>query len=282
MSVEAVARKDFRDAVRSRWLLALTALFVVIATAFMLIGAQFLSSTDAQQFSTSSILGFMNGGFTTWLVPLIALVVAYSAVVGERESGSLKLLLSLPHSRADVVAGKVIGRTAAVGVPLFVGFLLPALVAALGPLQFAPLDYLGYLLLMVVLAAVYVAIAVGCSAATGSSTVAVAAAVGVYFLFTVVFGGINSALPLLLGLNGGPSWLPLTVGELQTLLQVLNPTGAFKIVSREFLSGTLFAPPSAGRQRFQQTTEVAAILMLGVWTVGPPLAGLARFERTDL
>ncbi|MEZ3144603.1 ABC transporter permease [Halobaculum sp. MBLA0143] len=282
MSVEAVARKDFRDAVRSRWLLGLAAVFVVIATGFMLIGAQFLSSSEAQTFSTSAILGFMNGGFTTLLVPLIALVVAYGAVVGERESGSLKLLLSLPHSRADVVAGKVIGRTAAVGVPLFVGFLVPALVAAVGPLQFAPLDYVGYLLLMVVLAAVYVSIAVGFSAATGSSTVAVAAAVGVYFLFTVVLGGINNALPFVLGLNGGPAWLPLTVSELQTLMQVLNPTGAFKIVSREFLSGTLFAPPSAGGQAFQQATELSAVLMLAVWLVVPPIAGLARFERTDL
>jgi ABC-2 type transport system permease protein len=281
VSVEAIARKDFRDAVRSRWLLGLAVLFVVIATAFMLIGARFLSASDAQTFSTSAILGFMNGGFTTGLVPLIALVVAHRAIVGERESGSLKLLLSLPHSRVDVVAGKVAGRTAAVGVPLFLGFLVPALVAALGPLQFAPLDYLGYLVLMVVLAAVYVAIAVGCSAVTSSGTVAVAAAVGVYFLFTVVLGGINNALPLVLGLGGGPSWLPLTVGELQTLLQVLNPTGAFKIVSREFLAGTLFAPPSV-EQRFQQATEAAAVVMLGVWLVAPPLAGLTRFERADL
>lgn len=281
MSVEAIARKDFRDAVRSRWLLGLAVLFVLITTALMLIGTQFLSGSEAQTFSTSAILGFMNGGFTTGLVPLIALVVAHRAVVGERESGSLKLLLSLPHSRVDVVAGKVAGRTAAVGVPLFLGFLVPALVAALGPLQFAPLDYLGYLVLMVVLAAVYVAIAVGCSAATSSGTVAVAAAVGVYFLFTVVLGGINSALPLVIGVGGGPSWLPLTVGELQTLLQVLNPTGAFKIVSREFLAGTLFAPPSV-EQRFQQATEAAAVVMLGVWLVAPPLAGLARFERADL
>jgi ABC-2 type transport system permease protein len=283
VSVDVIAKKEFEDAVRSRWLLALAGLFVLTATAFMLIGAQFLGSGEGNTFTSSVVLQFMNGGFTTGLVPLIALVIAYSAVVGERQSGSLKLLLSLPHSRADVVAGKVIGRTAAVAVPLFFGFLLPALIAAVGPLQFALLEYVGYLLLMILLAAMYVAIAVGFSASTASGTVAVAGAVGVYFFFTIVLGGITGAIPFVFGLGGAPDWLPITVGELQLVLRLLNPSGAFKIVSGEFLRGTLFATATAAsEQRYVFSTEISALVMQAAWVLLPPLLGLLRFENTDL
>lgn len=282
MTVEVIAKKDFEDAVRSWWLLGLTALFVAFAAAIMAIGAEFLAN-EGNTFTSDAVLGFINGGFTTWFVPLIALVVAYNAVVGERESGSLKLLLSLPHSRADVVAGKVIGRSAAVGFPLFVGFLVPALIAAIGPLALSPLTYVGYLLLMVVLATVYVAIAVGFSAAVGSGKLAVGGAIGVYFVFTVVFGGIRSALPFVLGIGGGPDWLPIPVGDLQLLMQLLNPSGAFKIVSSEFLAGNLFAQSvESGQQAFQLSTELAAVVMLAAWILLPPLLGLLRFESADL
>jgi ABC-2 type transport system permease protein len=281
MSVEVIAKKDFEDAVRSRWLLGLAALFVLLAAAFMAVGAYFLRTGDGGTFSSSTVLNFMNGGFVTGLVPLIALVVSYSAIVGERESGSLKLLLSLPHSRADVVFGKVIGRTAAVAVPLFFGFLIPALIAAIGPLQFELVEYVAYLLLMIVLAAVFVAIAVGFSAAVGSNQLAVAGAVGIYFLFVFVIGGIRGAVGFLFALGGKPDWFPLAVSDFQLLLRLISPTGSFKIVSGEFLRGSLFVTGSEpGRQIL--STEVAAVAMLAAWILLPPLLGLLRFEKEDL
>lgn len=279
MSVEVIAKKDFEDAVRSRWLLGLATLFALFTSALMALGA-FVLASEGNTFSSSTVLSFMNGGIVTWFVPLIALVVAYGSIVGERESGSLKLLLSLPHSRADMVFGKVIGRTAAVGVPLFFGFLVPALVAALGPLEFALIEYVGYILLMIVLAAMFVSIAVGFSASTGSSPLAVAGAVGTYFLFNVVFAGAQGAIPFLFGLGGKPEWLPISVDDLTLLLRLVNPNGTFKLVASEFLGGTLLASGAeAGRQI---STEIAAITMIVAWILIPPLLGLIRFEQQDL
>jgi len=40
----------------------------------------------------------------------------YMAVVGERRSGSIKILLGLPPNRADVVFGKLLGRMGVVGL----------------------------------------------------------------------------------------------------------------------------------------------------------------------
>ncbi|QLG28404.1 ABC transporter permease [Halorarum halophilum] len=280
MSLEAVTRKDFEDAVRSRWLLALSAFFVLLVSGV----AYIVRPGGGGTFSSNAILGLVNGSLVTTLVPLIALVIAYGAVVGERESGSLKLLLSLPHSRAEVVFGKVLGRTGAMAVPIVIGFLLPALVLAVGPLQFDAGSYIGYTLLVVFLAAVFVAIAVGFSAAVPSQRLAVAGAVAVYFVFVPLWQILQLPLQFFL-LGGTPGWLPLTGNEVLRLVRLVNPTGSFKIVSGEYLAGTLLAAGEAGSDAAGQwatNMEIAAVAMLIAWLLVPPLLGLWRFEQADL
>ncbi|MFB6193990.1 MAG: ABC transporter permease, partial [Halobaculum sp.] len=236
MSVEVVARKDFEDAVRSRWLLGLSAVFVLLVSATV----WFLGRSG--EITTTGLVNFVfiKDAMVTTLIPLIALVIAYGAVVGERESGSLKLLLSLPHSRSDVVFGKVLGRTGAIAVPVAAGFLIPGLIGALGPLQFRPGTYLGFILLVVVLSAAFVGIAVGFSAAVASNRLAIAGAIGIYFLFVPLWGAIQLPLQLYLGVGGAPGWLPISGQELLRALRILNPTGSFKILANEFVNGTLF------------------------------------------
>lgn len=51
-------------------------------------------------------------------------MLGYRAIVGERESGSLKFLLGLPHTRRDVILGKLIGRVSTVTVAVLVGFAI--------------------------------------------------------------------------------------------------------------------------------------------------------------
>ncbi len=62
------------------------------------------------------------------LLSLIAVLFAYDAVAGEREQGTLKLVLGGEIARGDFVAGKMIGGLAAVLVP----FLLTVALAVAG------------------------------------------------------------------------------------------------------------------------------------------------------
>lgn len=284
MSLEAVARKDFQDAVRSRWLLGLTAFFILLVSAVVYL----MRPGPGQTIPTSALLGsiYIRDALVTTLIPLIALVVSYNAVVGERETGSLKLLLALPHSRADVVFGKVVGRAGAIAMPVSVGFLLPALVAAIGPLSLQVGTFLGYILLTLLLSSAFVAIAVGFSAAVSSNRFAIGGAVGLYFLFVPLWGAIQFPLRLYLGMGGGPSWLPISGSELLQLLRLINPTGSFKIVAGEWVGTTLFAAGQAGVEggagQYATNMEIAAFAMLAAWLLVPPLLGLWRFEGADL
>ncbi|MDZ7850465.1 MAG: ABC transporter permease subunit [Halodesulfurarchaeum sp.] len=68
--------------------------------------------------------------FAAMLVPIMALIAGYLAIAGERESGSLKILLGLPPSRGEVLAGKFLGRAAVVGIGVAAGFAISGVVTA--------------------------------------------------------------------------------------------------------------------------------------------------------
>lgn len=285
MTWQVVAHKDFQDAVRSRWLWALAGIFVALVSAVSLGAGYFL-----QDVGSSDILSVMNGLLVTTLVPLISLVVGYGAVAGERESGSLKLLLSLPHSRLDVVVGKVVGRSAVMAVAVTVGFLLPAVVLAiLVPLgqvaSFDAFEFVGFTAFVVVLAAVFVAIAVGISALARTQKQAIAGALGFYFLFVtfwVLFQTVGF-VGLIIISQGWPGWMPLSLQETQNVFRVVNPTGAFKILTTAFLNDALFAPQTADVRGVRpRNLQVSAVSMLLFWLLFPVLVGLWRFEETDL
>lgn len=59
---------------------------------------------------------------------LLAMLLVFDAVSGERESGVLRLLLSTPVRRADVILGKALGAAATLTLPLMLG-LAAALLA---------------------------------------------------------------------------------------------------------------------------------------------------------
>ncbi len=271
MSWQAVARKDFQDAVRSYWLIGLSVLFVLLVS----ITAYAMKAFLQQPLTSSQLLGLTSGIVVTTLIPLIALIISYGSVVGERETGSVKLLLSLPHSRADVVFGKVVGRSAAIAVPVIVGFILPGIVLLFIASKFNIGHYVGYTLLAAFLGVVFVAIAVGFSAATSSNRLAILGAIAVYFIFVPLWGAVKLPLGLYFAFNGQPSWLPVSGQQLIQFLNLINPTGAFKIVSNAFLAGKLFTGNNVSYQ-------VAAIVMLLGWLLLPPLLGLWKFQTDDL
>jgi len=272
MSWLVVARKDFEDSIRSRWLQGLTVLFVGLVSLFAAISLRL--PTGGQTLTTND---FLSGGFigllSGTLVPLIALVIAYSAVTGERESGSLKILLSLPHSRADVVFGKVAGRAAALSAAIGVGFIVPAVILAVGPLELDILTYIGYTLLVALLVSVFVAIAVGWSAAAPSQRIALGGAIGLYFVFVPFWDLIQ--LPLQIALTSLPEWVPVSATAISNGLLLSNPNAAFQFLTNELLQGQFLSGEMASLQ-------LAAVSMLLFWLLAAPLAGLLLFKRRDL
>ena len=93
-----IARKEFSDGLRNRWLLAITLLFAVLA-----VGIAWLGAAASGQLGFTSIpatIASLASLATFPQMPLIALLLAYDAIVGEEESGTLMLLLTYPSVTA--------------------------------------------------------------------------------------------------------------------------------------------------------------------------------------
>ncbi len=277
MSVTIVAKKEFRDAVRSRLLLVLIAVFALFT-----LGGAVLVSQVGELFGLgdeAGIIGVILALQTpaSVLVPLIALVVSYRSVAGERESGSAKYLLGLPHSRRDVLLGKVLGRTGVVSVAILVGFGvgIVGIVALIG--SFDPLAYLGFTLVTLLLGLVWVAIGVGCSSVTRSSTRAGILGFGLLLLFWILWDVIGLAL---LYATDGLDRMGESIPEWYALFSSLPPGSAYGLV------GSALLPTEAG---FEAAGEVSIFLspafgalVLLFWIVVPLGVGLLVFGRSDV
>lgn len=295
MSFRAVARKDFRDGIRSRVLWVLSALFIVVFSGPTVVRFFVRPPEGAQQDIVQVFVLVLMKEVTSVLVPLLAVVVAYAAITREVESGSLKLLLSLPHSREDVVYGKVLGRAGVLGAPIAVGFAVAALLLLGTGASLVWGKYLAFAVLTILLGVVFVGIAVGISAAVESTQRAIFGTVGVFLVTNFAWNWVvNEVADLLrdlfsLGTTGRY--------EVALLLKLLNPIQAYKTLvdslfiaqnaARQQMFGFLLFGDPAAREAFSGQlalpfTDPFVVLYFLLWGVVGVFVGAVRFQKRDL
>jgi ABC-2 type transport system permease protein len=280
MSTLAIARKDFRDAIQSWLLIGVTAVFVVFAagaTWFHLVISSIVGA-GPQATSSASFVRFLSN-LCVFFIPLIGLIVGYKSIVGERETGSLQLLLSFPHTRRDVVIGKLIGRTTIVAISAIIGFLFAVGVIVALSGSFSPVNYVVFVILSIVLGLVFVSIAVGFSAGTRSSTRALVGAVVIFVLFYPIIWTLipfilrfvlNEYTPLELDLTAQPEWM-------QFFIQ-FNPGTAYT----HALGAVIPNFSKAANNTPFYLSEAFGFVVLAFWIIVPLALGYYRFNTTDL
>ena len=276
MSASSVFRVDFRVARRSRILWGTTLAFVFLVATVLLTNST--SSPGARSTAMSTMVGA--GMF---VLPLVVMVVSYLSLAGERESGRIKYLLGLPHSRRDVLIGKFASRVAIVvasaGVALTIGAALLSLRFGSVPVE----AYLKYVLATVYFAVVYVGLIVGISAAAGSRTRAMTGSVGAYFLLNVawlipVVDPRNVAAFLvedLLGMSALPG--------LYDFVYHLSPMTAYAAIGNEIIPGITrggFVGQYDGLPFFLEGWFM--LVILAAWLIVPLVVGFGRFRNAEL
>jgi ABC-2 type transport system permease protein len=262
-----VARKDFADAVRSKMFWALSVIMILVAYIGMY--APRAIQDDPEVSDGITILGSV----IVFLIPIIALIVGYMAIVGERQSGSIRMLLSLPLRRSEVFFGKFVGRTIVLSVPIVLGFALavPFVFVLYG--EFPAVDYLEFVTRALLIGVVYVAIAVGVSGSVDTRGKALAGVVGIYFTFeqfwTLIPMGVYYALNRELPDFGDiPTWYDF-------VLQI-NPT----VAVAETVEGLYALSISADRPLLLQ--EWVTGLLVVLWIAGPLALGYLRFKGANV
>lgn len=272
MSWQAIARKDFLDSIRSRTLWGLLVLFVGLLGLIAYV-AQLTGDTELVQF-----VDFTAEGFALF-VPLVAVVLGYKSIVDERESGTIALMLSFPHTRLDMVVGKFVGRSLVLAIPVVIGLLVASGLIVFLYDSLPLLRYLTFALLSVALGLAFLAVAIALSMSTTSSRRVTAGAFGAYILLAVLWRDLVDAIVLILWRFDGtvlaapPDWV--------LFVQLASPVELFyRLVTALFDSdvGAIYTVPDAP---WFVDAWVAVVLLFG-WVVISLGLGYLRFSRVDL
>ncbi|WP_418286266.1 ABC transporter permease subunit [Halorubrum sp. DTA46] len=286
MTWAVVAKKDFRDAVQSRALWALVSVFVLLSVLSSYAYVEVPQLFGEPGGATFGGLVFFTVGLTSLFVPLAAIVVCYKSLAGERELGSIKLLLSLPTNRLHVYAGKTVGRATVLALGLVVGLLVGLGFGAvlLGTVSVVPIVL--FLVATLGFAAAYASIMVGLSATTGSTTRATTLALGFFVVFELFWDVVPVAI--LYVVNGFA--LPTSVPDWIFPVMQVSPSSAYFSTVVALLPD-LAASVGAGGQAGVgvspaevepvYTTPEIGILVLVLWTLVAFLVGFTRFEAAD-
>ena len=277
MSVLAVAGKDVRESVRTFTLVGLTAAFVFVAgglAAIHWVPVPFRESAVSSD--TLALLNSMRQA-TVLFVPLIGLALGTRAVSGERDRGTIRMLLGLPISRGAVVLGKFLGCTTVVGIASGIGFAVAGAIALTTYDSFDAVVFVGYAVMTFLYGAVFVAIGIGFSAGLPSRVRAIAAGAALYTLFLL---GWDLFLVVLVGLTGRNA-LHATVPEWIQFVGLWNPANAFTHATRAVVPayGEVTTYPASDAAYLQ---DWIGFVVLACWIVVPLLMGYLRFRNADL
>ncbi len=268
-AIRVLAAKELRDRLRSRWVL-------VVALVFTLFSSVIVYAGSAQQ----GFLGFRGVEVTIaslvslviYLVPLIALILGYDSVVGERERGSLDLLLSMPISRLELLLGKFGGLALALAIATLAGLGVVG-VALAWSAPTALLDYAGFVLSSLLLGMSFLSMAMLVSVLASDRTQASGAAIGLWFAWVLIYDLLLLAALLLAG-DGG-------LGSILSYGLLFNPTDVYRILNVFHSQDmrTLYGLGSVLPGALSQTWVLSIVMVL--WIVLPLFWAGWRFCRTD-
>ncbi len=263
-AVLIVAQKEFRDGLRNRWVLGISVMLAIFALGLAYFGAAASGTVGFTSVDTTIV---SLASLAIFVIPLIALLLAYDTVVGEDEQGTLLLLLSYPLDRFELLAGKFLGHAAVLAASAVLGFgvagvLIGVLSANAGDPSFW--RAFGFFVLSAILLGwVFIALACLISVTAADKARAAGVALAVWFVLVLVF---DLGLLGVLVATGG------AVNEtLFPFLLLLNPADVFRLAN---LTGFEAAQAYSGLASVAAQGMFAPGVLVGVlaaW-VGMPFA----------
>jgi len=269
--VSVIARDEYRRALETRWLFAFTVLFAALVLAVSYFGLVQSGEVGFQGFARVT-LSLMN--LVLLVVPLTGLLLGVTSLAGGGET--LPLLLAQPVTRGEVLAGKFIGMSLALGATQALGFGVGGLVIAIQAGGDQLPGFVTLTALSLLLGWLSIAAALGLAALWPDRFRAMSAALILWLVMVVAYDlVVLGATTLLRG-------LPLETVLFPALL--LNPVDLARVmVTLAVGSGALFGPTSAVlAKRFgSEGGIVLGLAVLVVETLIPLWIAARIFRRRD-
>ncbi len=270
-----IAGRELRDSLRNRRVLAATGLMAALALTLTLLGSAPTGTVGA---SSVSVTVVSLSSLTTFLVPLIALLIAHDAIAGEIERGTLALLLAYPVTRPQVIAGKFLGHAIVLAVATVVGYGAAAVALGVTNAASDPGAWTAFAVLVgssLLLGMAFVALGYLVSAAVSDPRTAAGIAIGLWLLFVLVYD--MALLGTLVVDQGRTITAPVMSG-----LLLANPADVFRMMN---LTGapdvSLYAGMVGAAEQAPAGTAVLLATLLG-WIAIPLSLATLVFMRREL
>lgn len=129
---------------------------------------------------------------------LYVLLLGYASISGEKEQGTLRLILSNSHGRIKFLVSKYIAIILTISIPLLIGILISLIILGASIPQVLSLDNLLRIMLMVILAFAYLSIFAFLSLLISSlihqSSLVLLILLAVWILFAIIIPNVPSIL----------------------------------------------------------------------------------------
>ena len=273
-TIPILATKEVRDGLRNRWVAATILLLGTLALALSFLGS---APTGEVKVTALEVSVVSLTSLSMYLVPLIALMLSFDALVGELEHGTMLLLLTYPVARWQIIAGKFLGHTAILLVAILVGYG-----GALGILILAgdgdTTGWQAYSAMMassLLLGCVFLAIGYLISSLARERAVATGAAIGTWLVLVVLYDlGLLSALMIDEGKY-------ISEGVFSALMLV-NPADAYRLFNFTGFAELGRLTGTTGVGAGFESGILAPLVAMGFWVVVPLMLTVARFHRREL
>jgi len=226
-AIYAISKKEFMDNWRNKWIIAVSAIFLLLTLVISYFGSMGAGGVGWRDID-ATIVGMIT--LVTLLVPIIGLMLGYATIVGEKEKGSLELMLSYPVERIEILTGKLFGLGAVMAAATFIGFGVAGIIIALNVKGVQWGNYMVFVLASILLGFVFISIAMLFSAIFKKRSAAMGGAVFLWFLFEMIWNiVITGVLTAQYGIEKltdpnfmAPSWYYVA--------SLINPVKAYSVL----------------------------------------------------
>jgi len=269
-----LALKELRDGLRNRWIAAAIILLAALAIVLSLMGS---APTGSVKVSALDITVINLASLSVYLIPLIALMLSFDALVGEFERGTMLLLLTYPVTRWQVIMGKFVGHVLILFIAIFAGYgsaFIFMVMMGDGSID----GWQAYFMMMtssLLLGSVFIALGYFVSVLVKERATAIGSAIGLWLIFVVLYDLVLFGALLL-------DKQQVIGQKLFSTLMLISPTDSYRILNLSMFDGV---SQSAGIAGLASSAGMNSGLLFGVilmWIIIPLAATLYIFQQREL
>jgi Cu-processing system permease protein len=268
-----VARREHRDALRSRWFLLYTVAFAALGLAVSFVSAAGTGGSGLSGFGRTTA-GLIN--LVLLVVPLMALTAGAATIASDRERGMLSYVLAQPITTTELLLGKYAGLALSLLASLALGLGASAIILAWKGLRTSPASMLWLCGLSFMLALGMLSLGVLISTMARRASVAVGTSI--FAWLALVFGTD-------LAMMAGATAMRLRIESLFAL-SLINPLQVFKMWSLHAVDASLDVLGPAGLYAMDEHGSMLHVYFgtsLLAWAVVPlAIAAVVLSRRSPL